>query len=154
MIVTERKYMCLCVRVVAHPPSVLKVLVTTGYKRADVLVQIVRIITLVHLRLSLVDNPLVSLASIVTDLLMDAVSQVNRVALDAVVAAALITLDIVVVVDVALHRRNSNDIKTNEEDLLASVADALVARILAQSVHTLIALVNRRQRIPNGVRST
>ena len=65
------------VRVVAHPLGVLKVLVMTGCKRVDVLARIVRIITLVHQRLSLVYNPLVNLVSTATDLLVDAVSQVK-----------------------------------------------------------------------------
>ena len=139
------------VRVDAQPRSVQKVLVMIGCKRADVLVQTVRMITVVHLRLSVVDTHPVSLANIVTDLLVDAASLIIQIALDVVVVEVLIDRALPVV-DVALLRRNSNDIKDNEDDLLASVA--LTARVLVQSVHTPIALVNRRQRIPNGVRST
>ena len=163
MIVTKRKCVWICVRVVAHPRSVPKVLATIGYKRADVLVQIVHMITLVHQHLSVVDT--VSLVNIVTDLLVDAANPIALIALAAVVVEALIILDVVivehlitlvevVVVDAALLRRNNNDTKTNEDDLIASVAVALAARVLVQSVHIPIALVNRRQRIPNGVRST
>ena len=167
MIVTKREVtITLCVRVDAHPRSVLKVLAMIGYKRADVLERIVRMITLVHLHHSVVDNHLVSLANIVTDLFADAVNLVNlqigldevlveiQIALDVVVVEIQIALDVVVAVDAALLRRSSNDIKTNEDDLIASVAVAFAARVLVQSVHAPIALVNRRQRIPNGVRST
>ena len=154
MIVTKGKCESTCVRVVAHPRSVLKVLATIGYKRADVLVQIVRMITLVHLHLSVVDTHPVSLANTVTDLLVDAASLIIQITLDVVVVEIQIALDVVVAVDVALLRRNSNAIKTNEDDLIASVAVALAARVLVQSVHTPIAPVNRRQRILNGVRST
>ena len=150
---------------VAHPRSVLKVLATIGYKRADVLVKIVRIITMVHLHLSVVDTHPVSLANTVTDPLADAVNLVNHIVLDVVEVEIQIildvveveiqiTLDVAVVVEVALSRRNSADIKDNENAPLASVALVLTARVLVLSVHTPIALVNRRQRIPNGVRST
>ena len=145
----------MCVRAVSRPQNVLKVLAIIGYKREGVFVaKIVRIITLVHLHLSLVDTHPVSLANTVTDLLVDAASLIIQIALDVVVVEIQIALDVVVAVDVALLRRNSNAIKTNEDDLIASVAVAFAARVLVQSVHTPIALVNRRQRIPNGVRST
>ena len=130
MIVTKRELtITQCVRVDAQPRSVQKVLAMIGYKRADVLVQIVRIITLVHLHLSVVDTHPVSLANIVTDLLVDAASLIIQIALDVVVVEVLIARALPVV-DVALLRRNSKDIKTNEDDLIASVAVALTARVL------------------------
>ena len=168
MIVTKRMCDWMCVRVVAHPQNVLKVLAIIGYKREGVFVaKIVRIITLVHLHLSLVDTHPASLVNIVTDLLtlvdavnividlpQDAVNQVIQIALDVVVVEIRITLVEAVVMDEALPRRNNNDTKTDEDDLTASMVVVLAARVLVQLVHTPIDQVNRRQRIPNGVRST
>ena len=158
----------MCVRVVAHPQNVLKVLAIIGYKREGVFVaKIVRIITLVHLHLSLVDTHPVSLANTVTDLLdlvdavnivtdlpQDAVNQVIQIALDVVAVEIQITLDEVVVVDEALLRRNNNDTQTDEDDLTATMVVVFAARVLVQSVHTQIVLVSRRQRILNGVHTT
>ena len=128
MIVTKRELtITQRVRVDAHPQSVPKVLATSGYKRADVLVQIVRMITLVHLHLSVVDTHPVSLANIVTDPLVDAVNLVVQIVQDAAVAVAVIQkAQMLRVVDVILLRK-SNIVKKVSEGALSALA-ALVAK--------------------------
>ena len=143
--------MCVIVRVEAHPRSVPKVFATIGYKRVDALLQIARTITVVHLPLSVVDSHLGSLVTIVTVPLADAVSLVDLIVLDAVVVEIL-NARALLAVDAVLIKRNSNDTRDNEDDLLALVA--LVAKALVSSVHTPIVLANRHQRILYGANFT
>ena len=147
--------MCVIVRADAYPRSVLKVFVTIGYKRVDALLQIVRMITVVHQPLSVVDSHLDnhpgSLVVIVTVLLADAVSLADLIILDAAVVVVL-SARMLLAVDVTLVKRSSIDKKDNEDDLLA--LDALVVKVLVRSVHTPIALVNRRRKIQHGANFT
>ena len=143
--------MCVIMRVEAHPRNVPKAFATIGYRRVDALLQIVRMITVVHQPLSVVDSHLGSLVVIVTVLLADAVSLADLIILDAAVVVVL-SARMLLAVDVTLVKRSSIDKKDNEDDLLALVA--LVAKVLVRSVHTPIALVNRRRKIQHGANFT